>query len=54
MDNCTGGIYGGAHASAHFCMMDCDVSEAVIESDIDVGIWYVTGAGLDLMFQVWV
>ena len=38
MDDCTGGIYGGVHVSAYFCVMDCDVSEAVIESNIDVGI----------------
>ena len=52
MDDCTVGIYSSAHMSAYFCVMKSNVSEAAIEFNIDLGIWYVTGAGLDLMFQV--
>ena len=40
------------HVSVNFYMMDCNVSKAVIESNKELGIWYVTGMGLNLMFQV--
>ena len=54
MDDHIVGVYGSTHASAYFHVMDCNVSETTVESDVDVGILYVTGADLDLMFQVWV
>ena len=54
IDDGTGRIYGGVHAPMYFCVMDSNVSEAAIEPDEDLGIWYVTGVDFDLMFQVWV
>ena len=52
MDNCTSGIYGGVHASANFCVIDSNVSKAAIEFNKELGMWYVTGTGFDLVFQV--
>ena len=54
MNDHIAGVYGSAHVSAYFSMMDCNVSEAAVEFDIQVGIMYVAGADTNLMFQVWV
>ena len=52
MDDHVVGVYGSVYTSVYFHVMDCNVSEAMVESDVDVGILYVTSADLVLMFQV--
>ena len=40
------------HASVYFRMMDYNVYKALVEFNIYVGIMYVAGVDIDLMFQV--
>ena len=50
MDNCTIGICGDSHVPAHFHIVDCNVCEVVVEFNVYVGIMYVAGVNINLMF----